>query len=128
MLNDKKIGIIGTGNMGEALAIRALKRHGYTIVKKNHRSRLGEIDIIAEQDNVLVFIEVKARKSSRFGMPKFAVTIKKQRKMAQVALEYLKQTNQMDRQARFDVVTVKLWPEGPRIEIIKNAFDLAYGY
>jgi putative endonuclease len=114
--------------MGEALAIRALKRHGYNIVKQNHRSRLGEIDIIAEQDNVLAFIEVKARRNSRFGTPKFAVTIKKQRKMVQVALEYLKQTNQMDRQARFDVVTVKLWPEGPRIEIIKNAFDLAYGY
>ena len=114
-----------TGEIGEVLAVEALKNNGYTVLKQNHRTKLGEIDIIAQQDGTLVFVEVKARRSNRFGSPKWAVNAQKQRKISQVALEYLKATDQMNRKARFDVVTVWLAREKPEVEIIENAFDLA---
>ena len=115
-----------TGAFGESLAVNALKKNGYKILKLNHRSKLGEIDIIAREGGVLAFVEVKARRSDLFGDPKLAVTPRKQRKISMVALEYLKNTGQMDEKARFDVVTIQLSRGQPDVEIIRNAFDLAY--
>jgi len=114
------------GAMGESLAIRALKKRGYKILALNHRSKLGEIDIIAKEGGTLAFVEVKTRRTDGFGSPKTAVTPGKQRKISQVALDYLKQTGQTNEKARFDVVAIRLLPGHPEIEIIKNAFDLAY--
>ena len=76
---------------------------------------------------MLVFVEVKARKTHGFGNPKWAVTNKKQRKISMVALYYLKATKQTHVKARFDVVALSLSKDNPQIEIIKNAFELAYG-
>ena len=87
---------------------------------------MGEIDIIAKDKETIVFIEVKARRSYRFGNPKWAVTPKKQRKISMVALYYLKATNQNNAKARFDVVTIYSKQDKPEIEIVKNAFELAY--
>ena len=115
-----------TGESGEALAVRFLKKDGYKIIEQNYRCKLGEIDIIARDGRVLAFIEVKARRTGEFGGPKWAVTPKKQRKISMVALEYLKKTKQMEERARFDVVAIRLLPDRPDVEIIKNAFDLAY--
>ena len=115
-----------TGNRGESLAVTALKKRGYKILEQNYRSKLGEIDIIAAEGSVLAFVEVKARQTDQFGDPKEAITPRKQRKISMVALEYLKQTGQMERSARFDVVAVRMSPGQPDVEIIKNAFDLAY--
>jgi len=115
-----------TGNRGESLAVTALKKRGYKILEQNYRSKLGEIDIIAAEGSVLAFVEVKARQTDQFGDPKEAITPRKQRKISMVALEYLKQTGQMGRSARFDVVAVRMSPGQPDVEIIKNAFDLAY--
>jgi len=115
-----------TGARGESLAVKALKEKGYRILEKNYRCKLGEIDIIAKDDGVLAFVEVKARRTDRFGDPKLAVTPRKQRKISMVALEYLKKTGQIGERARFDVVAIRLWPGRPDIEIIKNAFELAY--
>lgn len=114
------------GATGESLAIRALKEKGYKILALNHRSKLGEIDIIAKEKGTLAFVEVKTRRTDGFGNPKKAVTPAKQRKISQVALDYLKQTGQTDQKARFDVVAIRLLRGHPEIEIIKNAFDLAY--
>ena len=114
------------GTIGESLAVKALKKGGYRIVALNHRCKLGEIDIIAKDGDSLAFVEVKTRRTSRFGEPKMAVTPDKQRKMSMVALDYLKKTGQTNNNARFDVVAIRLFQEGPKIEIIKNAFDLAY--
>jgi len=114
------------GEICEAIAVEHLKKHGYRIVEQNYRTKLGEIDIIAKDKGVLVFIEVKARKSYRFGNPKWAVTPKKQRKISMVALYYLKATKQRDVKARFDVVSIYPIQGGQGIEIIKNAFELAY--
>ncbi len=115
------------GQESESIAARYLKKKGYKILEQNYRNKLGEIDIIARDKGTLVFVEVKARKSSRFGSPKWAVTSKKQRKISMVALYYLKATNQSRIKARFDVVAISSSKTNPRIEIIKNAFELAFG-
>jgi putative endonuclease len=115
-----------TGEMGEAIALRFLRKNGYKIIEQNYRSELGEIDIIARDDDVLAFVEVKARRTDKYGGPKWAVTPRKQRKISMVALGYLKRTEQMETNARFDVVAIRLRPDHPEVEIIKNAFELAY--
>lgn len=116
------------GEKSESVAVDFLKKQGYRIIELNYRTKLGEIDIIAKQEKTLVFIEVKARKSSRFGRPELAVTPKKQRKISMVALYYLKSTKQSNAKARFDVVAINSAKakESPNIKIIKNAFELAY--
>lgn len=115
-----------TGAIGESLAIEALEKNGYKILEKNYRSKLGEIDIIAKEGGVLAFVEVKARRTDQFGSPKLAVTLQKQRKVSMVALGYLKETGQISKKARFDVVAIRLLPGKPDVEIIRNAFELAY--
>ncbi len=115
-----------TGESGESIAVKFLKKNGYKILEQNYRCKLGEIDIIARDGRVLAFIEVKARRTNEFGGPKRAVTLRKQRKISMVALKYLKETQQMEKKARFDVVAIRLLPDDPDVEIIKNAFELAY--
>ncbi len=112
---------------GESLSVRHLKKNGYKILEQNYRNKLGEIDIIAKEKGTLVFVEVKARRSDLFGNPKWAVTPKKQRKISMVALYYLKATKQTRAKARFDVISISSSEDNPRIEIVKNAFELAYG-
>ena len=114
------------GQTGESLAAWYLKKNGYNIIEQNYRTPLGEIDIIAREKKIIVFVEVKSRRSNRFGNPKWAVTPQKQRKISRVALQYLKSTRQMNISARFDVVAVSSNRDEPRIEIVKNAFELAY--
>jgi putative endonuclease len=114
------------GEQGEALAVRRLKKAGYKIIETNYRTRLGEIDIIAKDKDTIVFVEVKSRRSVYFGNPKQAVTLQKQKKISMVALYYLKSTGQSTAKARFDVVTVVSNQDKTQVEIIKNAFELAY--
>ncbi len=114
------------GELGEAIAARHLKKNGYRIIEKNYRTKLGEIDIIAKDKDTLVFVEVKSRRSWQFGNPKAAVTLRKQRKISMVAMHYLKSTHRTNVSARFDVAAVTITHDKPQIEIIKNAFDLAY--
>ena len=114
------------GEKSENLAVWYLKQNGYKIIEQNYRNRIGEIDIIAREKKTIVFVEVKSRRSIRYGNPKLAVTPKKQRKISMVALYYLKSTQQIDAKARFDVVAIISNRDEPQIEIVKNAFDLAY--
>ncbi len=123
MLNKKQ----QFGRESESIAARYLKKQGYKILEQNYRTKIGEIDIIARDKQTLVFVEVKARKSDRFGNPKWAVTPKKQRKISMIALYYLKLTKQSNVKARFDVVTISHEQDKPKVEIVKNAFELAYG-
>ena len=117
------------GKRSESDAVIHLKKLGYNILETNYRNRLGEIDIIAKDRGTIAFVEVKARKSKTYGNPKWAITPKKQRKISMVALSYLKSTRQIQAKARFDVVTVTLNSEdtASTIDVIKNAFELAYG-
>ncbi len=112
------------GQAGEEAAVAFLKRQGYHILERNFRNKLGEIDIIAKDDDTVCFIEVKTRRSEMFGSPFEAVTPVKQRKIIHVALSYLQVSGREESKARFDVVAVFLEEEdAPRIEIIKNAFE-----
>ena len=115
------------GAQSEDLAVWYLKKNGYKILEQNYRTQLGEIDIIAKDKKTLVFVEVKGRRSDRYGSPKWAITPQKKRQVSKVALYYLKVTKQTNVKARFDVVTVRSLESKPQIEIIKNAFELAYG-
>lgn len=112
------------GTRGEAEAVRLLKRQGYRILERNYRTRLGEIDIIAKDRHTIVFIEVKTRRTGRFGSPKAAVTPLKQRRLSKTALTYLKSTRQTSAHARFDVVAIDTTTGGGH-EIIRNAFEFA---
>ena len=115
---------IKLGQIGEEAAVAFLKRQGYHILERNFRNKLGEIDIIAKDDDMICFVEVKTRKSEAFGSPFESVTATKQRKIIHVALSYLKAKGREESKARFDVVAVFLEEGSPeRIEIIKNAFD-----
>ncbi len=115
------------GREAEKLAARHLKKLGYSIVERNFKTGRGEIDLVARHRGDLVFVEVKARRSDRFGHPAEAVSFAKQRKLSMVALEYLKRNGLEQISARFDVVTVHAGCRPPQIEVIANAFDLAYG-
>ena len=115
------------GRKAETMAARYLKKQGYKIIERNYRTRSGEIDIIAREGETLVFVEVKARASDRFGSAKAAVTPHKQRQVAKVALGYLKMTDQSHVKARFDVVTVTRREDRHEIHLIRNAFELTYG-
>jgi putative endonuclease len=117
---------LSVGKRGEELASAYLAKAGYRIVEQNYRCVFGEIDIIAEEGNNIVFIEVKSRRSTSYGVPQLAVGYKKQRKISMVALNYLEEKHKHNINARFDVVAVKLLPSGTSIELIKNAFELAF--
>ncbi len=114
------------GKFGENLAARHLKKLGYKIICQNYRTKLGEIDIIAKKDDTIVFVEVKSRRTSTFGHPKHSITLKKQQQISKTALYYLKETNQNNVRARFDVVTVNSVNKKHDVEVIKNAFELAW--
>jgi putative endonuclease len=87
---------------------------------------MGEIDIIARHKGVLVFVEVKARRSLRYGHAKLAITPAKKRKLSLVALTYLKKHAKVDTRARFDVVAIQAEDDRVEIEVLANAFEPAY--
>ena len=120
MLNFRQI----LGKTGEDLAVRYLRKNGYTILETNYRNSLGEIDIIAKEQDTIVFVEVKTRKNNRFAHPKEAVTSRKQKTISRVAQAWLKQRKKKDAKARFDVVAVLADQNKPEIELIKHAFTL----
>jgi putative endonuclease len=110
------------GDHGEDLAAAALKKQGYKILERNYVTPLGEIDLIARQGQTLVIVEVKTRKSLRFGTPQEAVSAAKQAKLRHLADYYLKDKRLVGQSVRFDVVAILLAGDEPHIEIIPNAF------
>jgi len=94
------------GAIGEDVAVEYLKKKGYNILQRNYRFNHGEIDIIAEDGNVLVFVEVKARRSKKFGEPEDAVTPRKRDKIRATADGYLFENNIDDKECRFDVLAI----------------------
>lgn len=107
-------------NRGERLAARYLRLHGHKIIGRNYREKCGEIDIISMDKGVLVFTEVKQRKSADFGRPEEFVTATKRQKLLKTAQLYIMR-NKFGGNARFDVVEV-LGEKKPEIRHIKNAF------
>jgi putative endonuclease len=116
------------GQEGEAEAERYLRGKGYRIVARNVRSSLGELDLVAEDGHVLVFIEVKARRTGRFGGAIHAVHRQKQHKLVRLAAQFLAQRHWMDRSCRFDVVLLEATETAAlRVEHIQNAFEVSAG-
>ena len=114
------------GQASESIAVAYLKRHGYRILERNYRTPYGEVDIVATENGRIVFVEVKARRSRRFGDPRWAVSIQKQRHLSKAALNYLKTKASAGARARFDVIAIEYLGDFPEVKLIKNAFDLAY--
>ncbi len=112
------------GSCGEQAALNFLKSGGYKILLKDYRSKLGQIDIIARDKDTICFVEVKTRSSDRFGLPQEAISGFKQRQIAKTALSFLKENKLLDKKARFDVVAVTYGGKAPKIELIKDAFEL----
>ncbi len=113
------------GQRGETAAAHYLKRLGYTIVARSYRDSFGEIDLVAIDQQTVVFVEVKTRESTDKGHPAEAVDYDKQRRLTRLALAYLKRHKLLEHRARFDVVSI-LWPHSgtqPTIEHFKNAFE-----
>ncbi len=109
------------GKSGESHAITHLVGLGFKILERNWRFRRAEIDIIAENEQFIVFVEVKMRKDTVMGNPEQAVTRKKQKRIILAANEYLV-SNNLEKEARFDLVSI-VYGEGPlKIDHIPDAF------
>jgi putative endonuclease len=107
----------GLGRTGERLAAEELSQQGYRILEQNFRCSYGEIDLIAEDEHDLIFVEVKTRRGNAFGLPEEAVTRRKQQKIVQVASYYLDLHACSNRSWRIDVVAVQLSRGGKPEEI-----------
>lgn len=113
------------GRQGEELAFDFLLEQEYQIIERNWRCRSGEIDIIAEKENKLIFIEVRTRRpSSRFGTAKESVDYRKQTKVRDIAQFYMHRYHKYEQPVQFDVITVEMSDinSEPKIEHIQGAF------
>ena len=109
---------LARGRWGEDLAARHYERRGYTVLDRNWRTRTGELDLVLERDGVIVFSEVKARRSDRHGAPAEAVGAEKQRRIRQLAVEWLRATGHPRTLLRFDVVSIT----GVNVQVYESAF------
>ena len=113
------------GQQGESAAEQYLRHKGYRIVARNLRSSVGELDLVAEDGQVLVFVEVKARRTDAFGGAIHAVHQRKQEKLIRLAAQYLARHHIKDRLCRFDVVLLQgMDAVAPQIKHIQNAFEV----
>ncbi len=108
------------GRAGEVKATEFLKQKGYKIIKTNFKTYVGEIDVIARDNDTVVFVEVKTRTGTEYGTPAQAVTAKKQEKYYKVASEFLQKEKLDDCACRFDVVEI----ENGQINHIIDAFSM----
>ena len=110
-----------TGNFGEALAVQYLKEKEYRILHQNWRYKRAEIDIIAQKDRLLVFVEVKTKRAVTFGYPEDAVDEKKASKVIEGAEQFIYETNWHDN-IRFDVIAIQLTDSGHKLRHFEDAF------
>ncbi len=110
------------GNYGEEEAAKFLKKNKYKIIEKNYSCKFGEIDIIAKDKNILVFVEVKSRTNEKYGAPALAVNYYKQKNIIKTAKYYIMKNKLQNEFCRFDVVEVLLENADNNIRLIKNAF------
>lgn len=112
------------GDFGEELAARYLAEKGYQILARKFRFARGEVDLVADKDGVLIFVEVKTATTGCMGQPKTWVNARKQQQIALVAQKYLSAHNIQDRPCRFDVIGITRNRDNFEIEHIENAFWL----
>ena len=112
------------GVNGEELAAEYLEGKGYRIVERNYRIRSAEIDLIAERDGVIVFVEVKTRLTKKYGRPAEAVTLNKQRKIIAAASVFMQREEYAQRACRFDVIEVMFHNGECVLNQIESAFEV----
>ena len=110
------------GAQGEDRAAKYLSAHGYRIIEKNWRCRLGEIDLVVKEADTLVFCEVKTRSNQSFGHPLEAITASKIEKLRRLGEAYMQAAAKTDVALRFDVISIIENGENSRLEHIKDAF------
>jgi putative endonuclease len=111
------------GKSGEDLAVAELERRGYAVLERRYRTRHGEIDIVAQDGDAIVFVEVKARTTAERGSAAEAVTWRKQRRVIKMATDYLSRRRLTHRRCRFDVVAIDGEGEAQRVRVYRGAFD-----
>ncbi len=120
---------INTGRLGEQEAVSYLKKNGYRIVARNFKNYLGEIDIVAEDDGVVCFIEVRTRRGGVTHEDALSsVNYAKQRRLSKLALSYIQKNKLFERRARFDVISVCMNSKRSDILLIKGAFGDSRGH
>jgi putative endonuclease len=117
---------LNLGSYGEELALKKIKKLGYKKIIRNYRCPLGEVDLVARDGDCLVFIEIKTRKGKSLAYAKEAVDARKRRQLSKVALSYMKSNQCNDVKARFDVIAITIDQGQTNIEVIQDAFELAY--
>lgn len=123
--NNAMLNTIEKGNNGEKIAEKYLEEKGYEIIKRKfHFGKIGEIDLIAKDGDVIVFVEVKARKSAEFGSGLEAITPTKQKHLINVARGFLYVNKIENTYTRFDVISIDLSKFPPTIEHIINAITI----
>lgn len=115
------------GDKGEDIASDFLINKGYEVIQRNYRCRFGEIDIIAEYNGIIIFVEVKTRHTASFGTPQESITSSKIRKISKTAILYAQEKNLIEQSYRFDVIAIT-YPKyslEPNILHIENAFEIS---
>ncbi|NND80831.1 MAG: YraN family protein [Gammaproteobacteria bacterium] len=110
------------GNRAEKLALDYLRKQGLSLLEKNYRSRFGEIDLIMRQNDYLVFVEVRYRKSGDYGGALASIDQRKQRKLRRTAETYLQRHKASDQACRFDILCLQGELDQAQIEWLENAF------
>jgi putative endonuclease len=116
---------LNLGRRGEQLAEQKLAASGYAILARNYRCRAGEIDLVARQGETVVFVEVRTRRGTAFGLPEASLTPRKRQHLIAAAQTYLQASQLEEVPWRIDVVAVELSPRGDllRVDIIENAIQ-----
>ncbi len=115
----------GLGRLAEEMAADFFKSRGYTVLERNYRTPVGEIDLIVRGPSHIVFAEVKARRGNRYGAPEEAVTPGKQVKITRAALMFLQSRGWLNRNIRFDVIAITFaGSDKTKINHIPWAFDV----
>jgi putative endonuclease len=113
------------GKRGEEYAAQFLVARGYLIRDRNWRCPLGELDLVTERDDQVIFVEVRTRQTDRLGTPEESITPAKRAKLIAAAQTYLDEHNQTDRDWRIDVVAIEIGSRGEvtRCTLIENAIE-----
>lgn len=114
-----------TGALGEQIAAQHLATAGYDILERNYRTPYGEIDIVCDHTNTLVFVEVRTRRPGPFGSPEQSITAEKAAHMTAAAEHYLQEAGIEKHEWRIDLVAVELGHSGKllRVDVIENAVE-----
>jgi putative endonuclease len=114
------------GELGERIAERWLRRQGWRVVQRRFRSGHRDIDLVVERDDLVVFVEVKARRGAEFGDPVEAVNWNKQRQLVRSASVWIDRHGRPSESYRFDVVGVLVEGEKVRVRHVANAFSFTH--